>query len=210
METTQPQGWSRRAFLNGAALLATAVGLPLAAVRLDLFDPEEAPIERQRVLMRTVSQIVIPATQTPGAGDVGAGDFVLLALAHGLEKSRTPLPDDAPQKLARFARKDKSLDQARWLESDLDSRANGDFLELPTDRQAALVAALDTEAYAEGVRKHPWRTIKALILTGYYTSEPGGSSELRYELVPGTYVPDVPVTQQTRAYSSDWTAVDFG
>ena len=72
------------------------------------------------------------------------------------------------------------------------------------------MTALDAEAYVEGVREHPWRTIKALILTGYYTSEPGGSQELQFNLVPGTYEPDVPVTGQTRAFSSDWTAVDFG
>jgi hypothetical protein len=210
MEQDQPRGWNRRTFLGGAALLAAVVGVPLAAIRLDLFDTQEAPSERQRELMRTVSQIVIPKTDTPGAGDVGAGDFVLLGLAHGLEKSRTPLAKDAPEALTRHARKDGSLDQAAWLEAELDARAKGDFLKAGPDAQARLLAALDAEAYAQGVREHPWRTVKALILTGYYTSEPGGSQELQFNLVPGTYEPDVPMTPQTRAFSSDWTAVDFG
>jgi len=52
--------------------------------------------------------------------------------------------------------------------------------------------------------------VKGLILTGYYTSEVGGARELRYELVPGRYDPKVPITPETRAWSSDWTAVDFG
>jgi hypothetical protein len=210
MEQDQPRGWNRRTFLGGAALLAAVIGVPLAAVRLDLLDSGDAPSERQRELMRTVSQIVIPRTDTPGAGDVGAGDFVLLGLAHGLEKSRAPLAENAPEALTRHARKDGSLDQAAWLEAELDARAQGDFLKAAPDAQARLVTALDAEAYAEGVREHPWRTIKALILTGYYTSEPGGSQELQFNLVPGTYEPDVPVTPQTRAFSSDWTAVDFG
>ncbi|MBX9664658.1 MAG: gluconate 2-dehydrogenase subunit 3 family protein, partial [Novosphingobium sp.] len=38
----------------------------------------------------------------------------------------------------------------------------------------------------------------------------GGSKELNYELVPSRFDPKVPVTPATRAYSSDWTAVDFG
>lgn len=210
MEEQQPKGWNRRTFLGGAAILAAVVGVPLAAIRLDLFDKDEAPSERQRELMRTVSQIVIPKTDTPGAGDVGAGDFVLLGLAHGLEQSRMPLPKDAPEALTRHARKDGSLDQAAWLEAELDGRASGDFLKTAPDAQANLLTALDAEAYAQGVREHPWRTVKALILTGYYTSEPGGSQELQFNLVPGTYEPDVPVTPQTRAFSSDWTAVDFG
>ena len=65
-------------------------------------------------------------------------------------------------------------------------------------------------AYANGMDGHPWRTIKTLILTGYYTSEVGASQELRFELVPGRWDPALPVTAETRACSSDWTAVDFG
>ncbi len=210
MDTPAPNGWNRRNIIRGAALLAAVIGVPMAALRLDLFEGDEAPSERQRDLMKRVSQIVIPATVTPGAGDVGAGDFVLMALAHGLEKSRGPLPADAPASLKAHARTDGSLDQAGWLEAELDRRAEGDFLKVAADRQAALITALDDEAYAEGAREHPWRTIKALILTGYYTSEAGGSQELQFNLVPGSYQPDVPVTPQTRAFSSDWTAVDFG
>lgn len=210
MDTAAPSGWSRRNIIGGAAILAAVIGVPVAAIRLDLFGGDEGPSDRQRALLKQVSQIVIPATETPGAGDVGAGDFVLLGLAHGLEKSRAPLPDDAPANLKTFASKDGSLDQGAWLEAELDQRAGGDFLMAAADKQAALLTALDAEAYAEGVREHPWRTIKALILTGYYTSEAGGSQELQFNLVPGTFQPDVPVTPQTRAFSSDWTAVDFG
>ncbi|MGC6330744.1 gluconate 2-dehydrogenase subunit 3 family protein [Rhizorhabdus sp. FW153] len=210
MDEQQPGGWNRRTFLGAAAILAAVVDLPVAAIRLDLLDAGEAPSERRRDLMRIVSQIVIPRTDTPGAGDVGTGDFVLLGLAHGLEKSRARLPKEAPEALIRYARKDGSFDQAAWLEAELDARSRGDFLRAAPDTQAKLLAALDAEAYAQGVREHPWRTVKALILTGYYTSEPGGSQELQFELVPGTYVPDIPVTKQTRAFSSDWTAVDFG
>jgi hypothetical protein len=210
METPAPSGWSRRNIIGGAAILAAVIGVPVAALRFDLFSSEDAPSERQRQLMKQVSHIVIPATDTPGGGDVGAGDFVLLGLAHGLEKSRTPLAEDAPAGLKAHARQDGSLDQGAWLEAELDRLAGGDFLKAPADRQTALLTTLDAEAYAEGVREHPWRTIKALVLTGYYTSEAGGSQELQFNLVPGTYQPDVPVTPQTRAFSSDWTAVDFG
>lgn len=210
MDTPAPSGWSRRNIIGGAAILAAVIGVPVAALRFDLFGSEDAPSERRRMLMKQVSQIVIPATDTLGAGDVGAGDFVLLGLAHGLEKSRAPLAEDAPAGLKAHARKDGSLDQGAWLEAELDRRAGGDFPNTPADKQAALLTALDAEAYGEGVREHPWRTVKALILTGYYTSEAGGSQELQFNLVPGTFQPDVPVTPQTRAFSSDWTAVDFG
>jgi hypothetical protein len=186
------------------------LGVPIAVIRLDLFDPDEEPSDRQRELFRVVSQMVVPRTDTTGAGDVEVGDFVLLALAHGLEQSRTPMPEGADPELIEYQRKDGSLEHAHWLEAELDRRAEGDFLNADEASRTTALTALDVEAFAESVRVHPWRTVKALILTGYYTSEAGGSQELRFELVPGRYDPDLPITPKTRAYSSDWTAVEFG
>lgn len=207
MTSPAHNGWHRRDFLNAAGLLSLALGLPLSVTPLDAADPAEAPSPAMRALFRAVSQMVIPRTATPGAGDVGAGDFALLALAHGLDGSRRPLAVSSSDYTA-FLRSDGSLRHADWLQAELDRRAGGRFLRAP--HRAKVLAALDAEAYAEGVRTHPWRTIKGLILTGYYTSEAGGSQELRYELVPGRWDPDLPATPQTIAWSSDWTAVDFG
>ena len=210
MSETETGGWNRRDFLGGATLLALAIGLPLAALKQSDLPADLAPSTRQRLLLKEVSQQVIPRTGTAGAGEVGVGDFVILALAHGLEGARKLVPPAAPQALKAHRRADGSLDHVRWLEAELDSRAGGDFLGLGAAERAAALTALDAEAFVEGVRDHPWRTVKGLILTGYYTSEIGGAKELNFELVPGRYDPDLPVTAQTRAYSSDWTAVDFG
>lgn len=210
MAERQAAGWSRRDFFGGAALLALVVGVPAAVVRYSDLDPSDEPSDRQRAMIAGVSQLVIPRTDTAGAGDVGVGDFVILALAHGLEGSRAPVAADAMPNLASYQRRDGSLRHLDWLETQLDQRAAGDFRKAdPAHRRAAL-QALDGEAFAEGVRFHPWRTIKGLILTGYYTSEIGGSKELNYELVPGRWDPDLPLTPAMHAYSSDWTAVDFG
>lgn len=200
-------GWNRREFMGAASLVALAFGLPAAAVAVSGLDPATAPTPAQRALFREVSQLVLPRTGTPGAGDVGAGDFALLALAHGLDGARQPLAQPTAALLPHL-RPDGSLDHAAWLEAELDRRAGGRFLSSP--KRAAVLAALDAEAYADGLRAHPWRTIKGLILTGYYTTETGGAQELRYELVPGRWEPDLPATPQTVAWSSDWTAVDFG
>lgn len=202
-----PAGWDRREFLGVATLVAMAAGLPLAAIGLS---PEEAPTPRLRAVMRRVAQIVIPRGDTPGGGDVGAGDFALLGAAHGLENARAPIPADAEPRLFAFRRKDGSLDQSRWLAAELDRRGGGDFVTLGQAPQESALAAIDAEAYAEGVRDHPWRTVKALLLTGYYTSRAGGSQELRYELVPGRWVPDMALSPLDRAWSSDWTGVEFG
>lgn len=203
-------GWNRRDFMGAVVLLAAVVGVPAATVKLSELDEADAPTDRQRALLREVSQLVLPRTTTPGAGDVGAGDFVALALAHGLEGSRKPLPADASAAYLSHRRRDGSLDHVGWLEAELDRRAGSDFGAAPIAKREATLRALDADAYAPDVREHPWRTIKGLILTGYYTTEVGGAQELQFELVPGRFDPDVPLKPGDRAFSSDWTAVDFG
>jgi hypothetical protein len=199
----------RREFLSGAALLALALGVPTAAVRLSQIADDDMPSPRQRLLAREVSQLVLPRTGTPGAGDVGVGDFLILAFAHGLEGSREPFasPQDEP------LRADGSLHHLAWLERTLDRASGGDFLGASPQARAQVLAALDTQAYQPGpppADPSPWQKIKGLILTGYYTSQTGASQELRYELVPGRFDNDIPLTPGARAWSSDWTAVEFG
>ena len=200
-------GPDRRAFLSGAALLALALGVPIAALELS---PGDSPSSRQQAILRQACALVIPRSDTPGAGDVGVADFVVLALAHGLEDSRKPLTPDLAARYTADVRSDLSLLHLGWLEAELDRRAGGDFLRRRPAQRHALLAALDRAAFADAAPVHPWRTIKALILLGYYTSEAGGAVELRYVPVPGRWDPDLPQTPDTRAISNDWSAVDFG
>lgn len=210
-QRTPSGGWQRREFLGGAALFALAIGIPVAGVSLSDLGEDDAPTDRQRLLMRQVSQAVLPATDTPGAGDVGVGDFVILALAHGLDGTREPAgSSEMPWAFPEYQRRDGTLRYVDWLEQSLDSAANGDFVRRKMDEQIELVGKLDAEAFAEGNDAHPWRRLKALILTGYYTSEVGGSKELQFELVPGRFDPVVPLKARSSAWSSDWTAVEFG
>lgn len=207
----QGTGWNRREFVSASALLALALGIPVAGCATTLPVAQDAPGERQVALMRAVAQAVIPATDTPGAGDAGAGEFAILALAHGLDGTARPVGSSiVTADLQGFRRADGSLRYVDWLEAALDRRAGGDWLGKAEADRAAILAAIDAEAYAAGAGEHPWKAVKALILWGYYTSEAGGSQELAYAAVPGRFEPKVPVTPATRAFSNDWTSVDFG
>lgn len=199
-------GWHRREFLRAAAVLGVVLATP-GCVTPAALDPADAPTERQLAMLREVAQIVIPATDTPGAGDAGAGAFVALALAHGLDGTRRPAalavePFTVPDNF----RADGSLRYVDWLEGVL----GAGWLEQAEVSRQTSVAALDSAAFALGAEAHPWRKIKALILTGYYTSEAGGAQELQYSAVPGRFDPRVPVTNETRSLSNDWTGVEFG
>lgn len=203
--------WGRREFLGAAALLTLCIGVPVATVRLGGLDDGEAPSERQRAIMAEVSELVIPRTDTPGGRDVGAGDFAILALAHGLSGTRAPVASGAiTPAITAFLRRDGSLRHVEWLERTLDRASKGDFLRRSLSERVEILAAIDAAAMARGAPWSPWVAIKGLILTAYYTTEAGGSRELRYQLVPGRFDPDLPLLPGDRAWSSDWTAVEFG
>ncbi len=203
--------WSRRDLFGAVTLFALAIGVPAAVVKLSDLDEKDAPTERQRKLMREVSDLVLPDTDEPGAGKTGVGDFLIVALAHGLDGTREAVPSDNLGAIEReHLRPDGSLRYLSWLERTLDRRANGDWLRLGREQREALLAKLDAEAFAEKAGDHPWKKVKGLILLGYYTSQTGGSRELNFELVPGRFDPKVPLAPGDKAYSSDWTAVEFG
>lgn len=196
---------TRRQALAGAAIFALATGLPLPVMAAG-----ETPSPRTAMLLKTVAQIVIPRSDTPGAGDVGVGAFLSLAFAHGLGGTRDPVRNPAP---GLPLRADGSLRHDLWLEQELHRRAGRDFLTLTPVKQKAILTALDADAFPGGpppAVPNPWVAIKGLILTGYYSSEAGASKELQYNLIPGRWDADIPLKPGDRAYSSDWTAVEFG
>lgn len=130
-----------------------------------------------------ISDMVIPATSTPGAVAAGVPDFAEFALDHTL-----------------FGGDGASL---ATLEKVLDRRSTaGAFIQLPPKMQLDLLTALDVETYPMPPRhggetplaQAAWKAVKTAIVVGYYTSEIGGSQELAYELVPGpAYRADVPL-----------------
>ena len=171
----------RRAVLQAAAALFASLSLPAAAAEL-------AGSATARLLV-VLGNIVIPETNTPGAGSALNAAFVSKALSAGILRAQ-------PVMLTRLA---EALDQ----------RAGGSFLAASPSRQAAIVATLDSQAYAPAAAAPAadWRTIKALLLIGYYTSEDGGSKELRYEPVPGRYEANIAIVKGQAAISNDWTSL---
>lgn len=209
-------GLDRRQLLGATALLAAGIGLPYAAYRSQARLDANGATQAHRILFDRVADLLIPPTQTPGGAAAGAGAFALLALHHGLGAAQPPVKGAAiPVPAPRFMRGDGTLDHIAWLEDALNHAANGDFIGTSEPRQSAALAAVDAAAFPPGPppppeRLSPWVRIKGLLLTGYYTSEIGGARELRYELVPGRWEPDLPLKSGDRAWSSDWTAVEFG
>lgn len=202
---------NRRNLLVAGAMLTGAAITP-AALWARVAKGETARASAaERLLLAAVSDFTIPATDTPGAVALKVPAWVELALAHGLDgSSDAGNPSAVTVAFPRPLRPHGGLGWIAQLRTDLNKQAGGDFLTAPRAQQLIALTALDAAAFAPGAERSAWLVIKRLIVTGYYTSETGASKELRYELEPGRFDPDVPVTSETRALSSDWMAVEFG
>jgi hypothetical protein len=146
-------------------------------------EPDQGPVfsSDQFALLEQVSEVIIPATDTPGALGAGVPEFIRQVLGDwGSSETRAAITGVL-----------EAIEKQAW------SRYGAGFLGLPGERREALVRALDEELIARD--DIPWRRFKQLVLMGYYHSEVGATRELRYELVPGAWRPCLPLTEVGRA-----------
>jgi hypothetical protein len=184
----------RELLLSGAAL---AIGLAHSPARIwAAVTAAEAASAPSLDLLTELCAAVIPDTDTPGAVAAGVPAFVVTAAEHGLEGA-------PPDLLQRFG-------------TALDAFAGGPYLSLEPERRNALLTDIDARAFSRPAANplpadlQHWTKLKGLIVIGYYTSEIGGSQELRFIQIPGRFDPDIPYEPGDRALSSDWVAVKYG
>lgn len=170
--------------VGGVSLLAGCsdeeVGqLELHAGERRFFDPD------QMTLLARVADIVMPATDTPGAIGAGVDRFI-----DGL--------------MADWASMTTSARVVATLEA-IDEAARRDFRRAFVDckdaDQAALLGRLAEGASGSDAQVPGFGELRKLVLAGYYTSEVGASVELQFELVPGRYLECVPVEEIGRAWA---------
>jgi len=147
----------------------------------------------QRETVATIAELIIPASDTPGARAAQVDDFIDLLLAEWY-------PAD---------------ERARFLSGlgDVDARARAawgaDFLTATDAHRRELLGALDAEVQAlQRANQHPERhffqQMKFLTLYGYFTSEVGAKSELHYIAIPGSYDPCAPLDDAPAVPGDFW------
>ena len=141
----------------------------------------------QEATVKTMAELILPRSDTAGATDVGAAEFIDLMLTEWC---------DEPQR-------------AMFLNglADVDARSRElfakDFVDCVSLQQADLLTALGEEmteqasrirdqvAHGRGAAQAAPRSFYAMLrrltLTAYYTSEAGATEELHFEIVPGHY-----------------------
>jgi hypothetical protein len=175
-------------------LLATGTALQLAPGKLFALAREArallADLKSPRTLnphqyetVKTLAELIIPRTDTPGATDVGVADFIDLILTEWYEDTERTL----------------------FLNgiADVDVRANRlfgkDFVACAPVQQGQILIDLGERMMEQtgparsfmmgDSAAHPnfYLMFRRLTLTGYYTSEAGATKELDFQIIPDGY-----------------------
>ena len=184
-------------------LLASAAALPLLSREaFSMFQaaheqlPEQSVLRtlnpHQNAMVTTISEIIIPQTDTPGAKAARVNEFIDLILTEWYDEE------------------EKSIFLTGLTEVDTRTRDlfGKDFIDCAEKLQAETLRVLDDEvAEARGEvrrgssrRRPPERDfffmIKQLTLIGYYTSQIGFEQELHSEIIPARHAGCGPLDEE--------------
>ncbi len=190
-QNIHPPGLTRRGLLK--ALTATCAGLLAPNALSGIFSaPAEGAggktfSDTQLAVLRHMANVILPASDTPGAGDAGCHYYIDDQLARCRE------PEEARKFNRQFDRVE-NLIQKHWHKN---------YAELSAKRQEEIMRALSTgqAPFTPGDVEF-FANLRSLVILGYYTSEVGGSKELVYLPVPGGYDGDFKLSaNNNRAFS---------
>jgi len=138
----------------------------------------------QQATARVMAELILPKTDTPGATEVGATDFIDLMLTEWYDEQ----------------------DRARFLNglADVDLRTQAlfgkNFVDGSPDQQAEILTWLGQKMTAEAeslprprgrsspaLSKNFYSMFRRLTLTAYYTSEAGATAELHFQVIPDSH-----------------------
>lgn len=172
---------NRRALLLGAVFLVGGAAALTRFARGDRTAGAGTLAAAQFALLEAVSDVMIPATDTPGALAAGVPHFV-----------RTMLEEWASSETRmKIAAVLDEIDKRAW------ARRGASFSQILPEQRHELLRDFDAAAFVLG--DAAYARLKFLVLAGYYHSEIGATQELRFEMVPGTWRACLPLDEIGRA-----------
>ncbi len=178
--------------LIGCTMTASQLSLLAAnAAAADHSDPVFFD-EQQFAMLTRIADLIIPETDSPGALGAGVHHFIDMMFAEWASAER----------------------QAQWIDglAGIDERAReagmDSFSAGTSQQQFDLLRSLDHEYFEQGYVPTFFSGLKQMVLFAYYNSEVGATIELRYQAVPGDFVPCMPYSEGDRAWF--WNGYSYG
>ena len=183
--------------LDRRQLLTYAIGLVGGTVAVGAFG-DTAPTGHgagqagyfsgsRRAVLDEVASLMIPATDTPGALEVGVPGFIDRMMAtwasQDTKKAFDDLLDDVDAKAA--------------------SALGKSFLSLEPGQRLAFLTQYDADHLTGDLKSMTgaYARFKELLMSAYYLSEVGATQELRLEEVPGPFRGGIPVSEVGRSWA---------
>ncbi len=121
--------------------------------------------KQQSTMISAIADIIIPKTDTPSASEAGVTNYIDFYLHEFLDLT----------KRSAFLQGLDSLHQSTSA-----------FLLLSQSDKTVVVQNLDDQLHTP-LENATYKSLKQLIVIGYYTSEIGSTQALKYDPVPGPY-----------------------
>ncbi len=133
--------------------------------------------------VKAIAELILPRTDTPGAADAGAAEFVDLMLTEWYDENQRTI----------------FLTGLAGVDSRSQALFGRDFVECSPAQQAEMLTALGEKMEAEADEKRDkgsfpelkpeeetsfYPMLRWLILTAYFTSEDGATQELNFQVIP--------------------------
>lgn len=179
------------AVLMGGTLTATTLSVMLNSCNSGTQQGKDTDFtEDETKMVGRMADVIIPATDTPGAVDVGVPAFIVMMMQECYPA------EDQKQFHAGLTAFDKSCKD----------QYGHSFLKLSPEDQEKAVADLDKKVLGKNKEKDKdlsfYRRFKELTLLGFFTSEPGATKTLRYVQIPGRYDGCMPYHEGDKAWAT--------
>ncbi|MCY4159323.1 MAG: gluconate 2-dehydrogenase subunit 3 family protein [Bacteroidetes bacterium] len=138
-------------------------------------------------LVATLSELIIPETDTPGARTAKVHEFIDNMLTDWSEEGET---EEFLSGLEDVEKRARAYGEDSFLDLNLGSQ-----VEILTQMEAETLEGEDDNSSSNF-----FETIKTLTIYGYYTSEVGATQELHLNPM-GVYKPDIPFSEVGRTWA---------
>jgi Gluconate 2-dehydrogenase subunit 3 len=188
----------RRAAIRRISLIGG--GLLLAFSGTKVYERYKSPhfqaLKESRALLSALAEMILPRTDSPGAGEAGVGDLIARMVRDCADRKTQNNFINGLEMLAGRAR----------------SRYGKDFGQCSLAERTALLTECEQQGsvYAGKAGKLQklllgdsfFTTLKKYTILGYCTSQAGATGGLRYDYIPGKYVGSVILTPGQRGWAT--------
>ena len=155
-------------------------------------EPNWTPVffdDKQALTIMEIADIIIPATDTPGALDVGVPQFIESMV-------KEVYPDESRQEF---------MDGFSAFVKSVEEEFRKPFIELEKETKVTYINSLNAvavESSGKAGKEGFFMSVKEMTVGGFCTSEAGATQVLKYDKVPGEYHGCVPYEEIGKTWAT--------